>query len=38
MCERLEMTNEYLKIDNLQKTFSGGFQAVRGVNMKMYQD
>ena len=38
MCKRLEMTNEYLKIDNLQKTFSGGFQAVRGVNMKMYQD
>lgn len=36
VCKRLEATGDYLKIDNLQKTFSGGFRAVKGVNMKMY--
>ena len=36
ICKRLEATGDYLKIDNLQKTFSGGFRAVKGVNMKMY--
>ncbi len=38
MCKRLEATNDYLKIDNLQKTFSGGFRAVKGVNIKMYEN
>ena len=33
---RLESTGDYLKIENLQKTFSGGFRAVRGVNLRMY--
>ena len=38
ICKRLESTGDFLKIENLQKTFSGGFRAVRGVNVKMYQD
>ena len=37
LCQRLENTNEYLKIDNLKKTFSSGFQAVKGVSIKMYE-
>ena len=36
ICKRLEAAGEYLRIENLQKTFSGGFRAVKGVNMKMY--
>mmetsp|Transcript_12836 Transcript_12836/g.16455 ORF Transcript_12836/g.16455 Transcript_12836/m.16455 type:complete len:510 (+) Transcript_12836:1052-2581(+) len=36
MCKRLETTGDYLKVDNLQKTFSGGFRAVRGVSVKMF--
>ena len=36
LCKRLEQSGDYLRIDNLQKTFSGGFRAVKGVNMKMY--
>ena len=28
ICKRLEASNEFLKIENLQKTFSGGFRAV----------
>ena len=36
MCRRVEQTGEFLKIENLQKTFSGGFRAVKGVNVKMY--
>ena len=36
ICKRLEASNELLKIENLQKTFSGGFRAVQGVNVKMY--
>lgn len=36
MCKRLEASGDYLKVEGLQKTFSGGFRAVRGVNMKMY--
>ena len=36
LCKRLEQTGDFLRIENLQKTFSGGFRAVKGVNMKMY--
>jgi ATP-binding cassette subfamily A (ABC1) protein 3 len=36
ICKRLESSGDYLRISNLQKTFSGGFRAVRGVNVKMY--
>ena len=36
ICKRMEAAGEYLRVENLQKTFSGGFRAVRGVNMKMY--
>ena len=36
ICKRLEQTGDYLRIENLQKTFSGGFRAVKGINMKMY--
>jgi hypothetical protein len=36
VCKRLEVSGDYLRIQNLQKTFSGGFRAVKGVNMKMY--
>lgn len=36
ICKRLEATGDYLRIENLQKTFGGGFRAVRGVNVKMY--
>ena len=36
MCKQLEQRGDYLKVDNLQKTFSGGFRAVRGVSVKMF--
>ena len=36
VCRRLEQSGDYLRIENLQKTFSGGFQAVKGLNIKMY--
>ena len=36
ICKRLESSNEFLRIENLQKVFSGGFRAVNGVNVKMY--
>ena len=36
VCRRLEAQSDFLRIDNLQKTFSGGFRAVKGVNMKMF--
>ena len=36
VCRRLEAQGDFLRIDNLQKTFSGGFRAVKGVNMKMF--
>ena len=32
----MEVTGDYLKIEDLRKTFSGGFRAVQGVNVKMY--
>lgn len=36
LCKRLEQSGDYLRIANLHKTFSNGFTAVDGVNMKMY--
>jgi ATP-binding cassette subfamily A (ABC1) protein 3 len=36
ICKRLESSGEYLRISNLHKTFSGGFRAVNGLNVKMY--
>ena len=36
ICRRLEQTGDYLRIENLKKTFSGGFRAVKGINLKMY--
>ena len=36
VCRRLEQYGDYLRIENLQKTFAGGFQAVKGLNVKMY--
>lgn len=35
-CKRLEGTGDFVKISNIQKTFGGGFRAVAGVNVKMY--
>jgi len=35
--KRLEKEGNFLKIQNLQKTYDGGFQAVKGVNLKMYE-
>ena len=32
----MEANGDFLRIEDLQKTFSGGFQAVRGINVKMY--
>lgn len=34
--QKLEAENKIFKISNLKKTFENGFQAVRGVNLKMY--
>lgn len=36
LCRRLEQFGDYLRVENLQKTFPGGFQAVKGLNVKMY--
>ena len=36
VCRRQEQYGDYLRIENLQKTFPGGFQAVKGLNVKMY--
>jgi len=36
MCKRLEAAGDYLRVENLQKTFGGGFRAVKGVNVKMF--
>lgn len=33
---RLELENQYLKIQDLTKTYPNGFQAVNGINLKMY--
>lgn len=34
--QKLEGDNKILKITDLKKTFDNGFQAVRGLNIKMY--
>lgn len=34
--QKLEQENKIFKISDLKKTFENGFQAVRGVNLKMY--
>jgi ATP-binding cassette subfamily A (ABC1) protein 3 len=34
---KLELEDKFLQISNLQKTYDNGFQAVKGVNVKMYQ-
>ena len=34
--KRMQSNGDYLRIQNLQKTFAGGFKAVKGVNIKMY--
>ena len=36
ICKHQEASGNYLRIENLQKTFGGGFRAVRGINVKMY--
>ena len=33
----LELTNDYLKISELKKVYPNGFQAVKGINLKMYK-
>ena len=33
---RLELENQFLKIQDLTKTYPNGFQAVNGINLKMY--
>ena len=33
---RLELENEYLKVSDLTKVYPNGFQAVNGINLKMY--
>jgi ABC-type multidrug transport system ATPase subunit len=35
---RQELDGKYLRIENLQKTYENGFQAVRGINLKIYQN
>ena len=36
MCKRLEANGDYLRVENLSKTFGGSFRAVKGVNVKMF--
>ena len=36
VCRRQEQYGDFLRIAGLQKTFPGGFQAVKGLNVKMY--
>ena len=33
---RLELENQFLKIQDLTKVYPNGFQAVNGINLKMY--
>ena len=33
---RLELDNQFLKIQDLTKVYPNGFQAVNGINLKMY--
>lgn len=34
---KLEINDHFLKIEGLKKTFSNGYQAVKGINVKMYE-
>ena len=36
MCKQMELIGNYLRVNNLEKTYESGFQAVRGVNVKMF--
>ena len=36
VCRRQEQYGDFLRIEGLQKTFPGGFRAVKGLNVKMY--
>ena len=36
--KRQEQFGDYLRIENLKKTYDGGFQAVKGLNVKMYSN
>ena len=33
---RLELDNQYMKVQDLTKVYPNGFQAVNGINLKMY--
>lgn len=33
---RLELDDEYMKIEDLTKVYPNGFKAVNGINLKMY--
>jgi len=35
---RQEASEHYLRIEGLKKKFDNGFQAVKGLNLKMYQN
>lgn len=35
---RSALTGEYLRIENLEKTYDNGFQAVKGINLKIYKN
>ena len=38
ICKRQENLGDFVRIEGLAKTYDGGFQAVRGVNFKMYEN
>jgi hypothetical protein len=33
---KLELDDKFLKINGLKKTYANGFQAVKGINVKMF--
>lgn len=35
---KLEHSNNFMRIKDLQKTYDTGFKAVRGINLKLYMD
>jgi ABC-2 type transport system ATP-binding protein len=34
---KLEIDEKFLQVSGLKKTYDNGFQAVKGINVKMYQ-
>ena len=38
ICKRQEGTGNCLRVENLQKVYDGGFRAVKGINVKMYDN